>query len=281
VHHQRDASAQPAPGSTHARARVAASLPTPAAGAAQLAVAGLENGACMAYRPTSGDRGRTVFLDAGHGGPDPGTSGSGVMEKDVTLAVELRLTALLRGDGYRVVDSRTGDTSVAKMSDADYDQGALRGSAVVKDLLARIDCANAAKADVLVAIHFNGFDDPTAGGSETFYDTQRTFGAKSQQLAQSLQTAVVNELGLDDRGATPDDQLDAGTLTNAGASYGHLIELGPAQAGLVDRPSTMPGALIEPLFLTSPAEGGLAATAAGQAKVAKAMYDGLTVYLGG
>jgi len=276
---ERDVSAQPGPAPSHARA--VAPLPTAAPGAAQLAVAGVEKGACLAYRPTSGDRGRTVFLDAGHGGPDPGTQGSGVTEKDATLAVELNLTALLRADGYRVVDSRTADTSVAKMTDADFDQGSLRGSALVKDLLARIDCANAARADVLVAIHFNGFDDPTAGGSETFYDNERTFSARSQKLAQSLQSAVVRELGLDDRGATPDDQLDAETITDAGASYGHLVELGPPQAGLVDRPSSMPGALVEPLFLTAPSEGTLAATSAGRASLARALFDGLTAYLGG
>lgn len=278
---ERDVSAHPGPSSTHPRSRTAISLPTPAPGAAQLAVAGLEKGACLAYRPTNGDRGRTVFIDAGHGGPDPGTQGSGMLEKEVTLAVELELTRLLRADGYRVVDSRTGDTSVALLGDADFDQGSLRGSALVKDLRARIDCANAAHADVLLSIHFNGFDDPTAGGSQTFYDADRTFSARSQRLAASVQAAVVKDLGLNDRGATRDDQLDAGTITDTGATYGHLVELGPPVAGWVDHPSAMPGALVEPLFLTAPDEGRLAATPAGRAKIAQALYDGLTTYLGG
>ena len=250
-------------------------------GAVQLPVSGLDPSACYAFPPTAGDRGKTVFLDAGHGGADPGTEGSGIQEKEATLAVEVALAGLLRADGYRVVVSRTADTAVTRITDADLDGGALRGSALHRDLVARIDCANAAKADTLLAIHFNGFDDPTAGGSETFYDAERPFAARNQKLAEAVQAAVVKELRLDDRGATSDDDLDASTVTDAGAAYGHLVELGPAMPGWVERPSTMPGALAEPLFLTAPDEGRLAASTAGRAKIAKALYDGLVGYLGG
>ncbi len=255
--------------------------PAAAAGGAQLGVAGLETGACIAYRPSAGDRGQTVFLDAGHGGPDPGVEGSGLLEKDVTLAVELELMAQLRADGYRVVVSRTADTSVARLTPGDMDAGAMMPGAVERDLLTRVDCANAARAQALLAIHFNGFEDPSAGGSETFFDADRPFAAKSQKLAAAVQDAVVRRLGLDDRGVTPDGQLDSGTLTNAGAAYGHLVELGPPMAGFVDRPSSMPGALVEPLFLTAPDEGTLAATASGRAKIAGALFEGLQTYLRG
>lgn len=262
-------------------ARRAAGAPTAPPGAVQLRVDGLDPTACFAYPPTSRNRGKTVFLDAGHGGPDPGTEGGGTTEKDATLAVELTLASLLRADGYRVVVSRTADTAVVKLTDADFDGGALRGSALHRDLVGRIDCANAAKATALLAIHFNGFDDPTAGGSETFYDAERPFAGQNQKLAEDVQASVVKELGLDDRGATSDDQLDASTITDTGAAYGHLVELGPMMAGWVDQPSAMPGALVEPLFLTSPDEGRLAASAQGRAKIARALYDGLVGYLGG
>src|ERR1700685_3980054 len=67
-------------------------------------------GACMAFSPTHGDRHETVFLDAGHGGIDPGAigtteSGGGVDEASVNLPVELDTMALLRAQGYRVVVS--------------------------------------------------------------------------------------------------------------------------------------------------------------------------------
>src|ERR1700750_1663650 len=64
------------------------------------------SGACMAFPPTDGDRHATVFLDAGHGGIDPGGTGSTkagatVTEARVNLAIELDATAILRAQGYR------------------------------------------------------------------------------------------------------------------------------------------------------------------------------------
>ncbi|MEP7104635.1 MAG: N-acetylmuramoyl-L-alanine amidase, partial [Chloroflexota bacterium] len=251
-----------------------------------LAVAGLDPGACRAYRATGSANGRTVFLDAGHGGPDPGGSGqladgSALVEKEATLAVAQGLSGLLRGDGYRVVMARTGDTAVAQLSPADFDAGSLRGSALHRDLLARVACANASGAEVLLAIHFNAFDDPTAVGSETFFDPARPFSDRNRRLAASLQAAISQQLHVDDRGVTSDEDLNAPTITDAGAAYGHLVELGPPAQGWVDSPSTMPGALVEPLFLTAPDEAALAARSDGRARIAKALADGLRSYLEG
>ena len=63
----------------------------PALVASQVALPGLEAGACMTLPPTHAGSGQTVFIDAGHGGVDPGvvggSSGHRVLEKDATLAV--------------------------------------------------------------------------------------------------------------------------------------------------------------------------------------------------
>ena len=69
-------------------------------------------GACVSYPPTAGDRHQTVFVDAGHGGIDPGAvgvtqSGQTTHEADLTLPVELDTTGLLRAQGFTVVVSRT------------------------------------------------------------------------------------------------------------------------------------------------------------------------------
>src|SRR2546428_8020288 len=42
----------------------------------QPALAGLEAGACMSFAPTHGRPNKTVFVDARHGGPDPGGVGT-------------------------------------------------------------------------------------------------------------------------------------------------------------------------------------------------------------
>ena len=246
----------------------------------QPALAGLEAGACMSFAPTHGRLDKTVFVDAGHGGLDPGvvgTSASGrtVQEKDATLAVATRLMAALRNDGYVVVMARTQDTTVIKLAATDSNYGAITSSGVHRDLAARAACANAAGADVLVSIHFDGFSDPTVGGTETFYDAARPFGAANRKLATSLQAALVARLGAPDRGVWTDDQLAAPTLTISGKTYGHLIELGPPSAGWVDNPSQMPGALVEPLFVTNHSEAQVASDPAGQDKIAQALESGL------
>jgi len=78
-----------------------------------------------------------------------------------------------------------------------------------------------------------------------------------------------------------DDQLAAPALSSSGNAYGHLIVLGPASPGWVDDPTTMPGALVEPLFITDPAEAAVASQPAGQQRIAKALESGLLKYMGG
>jgi N-acetylmuramoyl-L-alanine amidase len=207
-------------------------------------------------------------------------AGQQVLEKDVALSVATKLAVHLQGDGYRVVMSRTADTSVARLSANDSVSGAMTASAVHRDLLSRAACANAAGASVLVSIHFNAFDDPSVGGAETFYDVDRSFTAENKRLATDLQAALVSGLGVSDRGVWTDD-LVAPALTESGNLYGHLIELGPVSAGYVDSPSQMPGAVVEPLFLTNPGEAKLASEGASQQKVAVALASGIQKYLSG
>ncbi|MGA8921543.1 MAG: N-acetylmuramoyl-L-alanine amidase, partial [Candidatus Dormiibacterota bacterium] len=260
--------------------------PTPkAAASSQLPVAGIDTGACISYPAAGAQPGKTVFIDAGHGGLDPGVVGSAggkqVLEKDATLAVATRLSALLRADGYGVVMARTQDSSVTKLAASDSITGALTNSAEHRDLVTRVACANASNASVLVSIHFDGFSDPSVGGTETFYDSVRPFAASSKRLAADLQAGLVAGLGTSDRGVWTDDQLAAPALTSSGASYGHLIMLGPASAGWVDAPSQMPGALVEPLFMTNPTEAQIASDPGGQQRIAQAMEAGLVKFFSG
>ena len=253
-------------------------------GPGRIAMPGLAPGACMTFTPSGGHYGKTVFIDPGHGGLDPGvvgsTAGRQVLEKSVALSVGTRLAGLLRADGYRVVLSRTADSSVMRLAADDSVSGAMTASAVHRDLVARTACANASSASVLVSIHFDAFDDPSVGGAESFYDAARPFAGANRQLAGDLQAALVAGLGVADRGVWTDDQLGAPALTTTGGLYNHLIELGPAAAGWVDDPSQMPGALVEPLFITNPAEARLAGDPAGQQRIASALKTGLEKFFG-
>jgi len=109
--------------------------------------------------------GRKIFVDAGHGGSDPGAIGpTGLQEKDVNLDVALRLRDWLQDLGASVEMSRTTDIFIP--------------------LGTRADLANGFGADRFISIHNNAFTSPTANGTETFTApnpsaTTRDFGQKT------------------------------------------------------------------------------------------------------
>jgi N-acetylmuramoyl-L-alanine amidase len=246
--------------------------------------AGLVAGTCVQFDPIGADRHRTIYVDPGHGGPDPGAVGNGLAEENLTLAVALQLKDMLRADGFHVVLSRVADTSVAKLADSQVVNGVVTNSGVHVDTIARIACGNTAGADAMVAIHFNAFDDPGASGAETFYDDARDFAAANLQLAHLLHRALMASFGRSgwqvyDRGVLSDADTGHTGLTAAADAYGRLMELGPAKVGWNDHPSQMPGALVEPFFVTDPVEAQVAGSAAGQKAIATGLEQGLAAFL--
>jgi N-acetylmuramoyl-L-alanine amidase len=248
-------------------------------------------GACVALAPRAGNRHQTVFLDPGHGGPDTGTigtttNGKTIYERDITLPVALDTAALLRRDGYGVVLSRTVDTTVTQLQPGVEPGGVFTVAGAHDDLLARLACANLAHAAVLVSIHFNGDSDPSASGAMTFYDQARSFATSNLHLARLLQADIVSALAASgwtvlNRGVYGDATADAPAPSAQAAAYGHFDILGPRMAGYVPAPSHMPGALVEPLFITDPAEADVAAGSAGQVAIARGIAAGIESYLGG
>jgi N-acetylmuramoyl-L-alanine amidase len=240
----------------------------------------------MSFPPTAGNAAKTVYLDAGHGGPDPGAigvtrSGHTIEEAWETLPVVLDATALLRAVGYQVVVSRTTDSSVVRLRPGDVDGGIFTLSGRHRNLVARVACANLAKASILIGVYFNA-GVPQDTGSLTLYDAARPFWRASRRLAKLVQGSVLAALRASGRDI-PDDGVhsDVGygdLLTAADRAYGHLILLGPAKAGYLARPSEMPGALIEPLFITNPAEGTIASSSAGQNAIARGLATAVERY---
>jgi N-acetylmuramoyl-L-alanine amidase len=93
---------------------------------------------------------RTVIVDPGHGGADPGAIGvGGLREKDVTLRLSKLLSAKLRALGFRVVATREGDRSVS--------------------LEERTAIAEASNGDVFVSLHANSAPRRSVQGIETYY----------------------------------------------------------------------------------------------------------------
>ena len=94
---------------------------------------------------------KTIVIDAGHGGRDPGAIGQeGLAEKDVTLDIALRLKERLeKYPDYRVLLTRDRDNTMT--------------------LRERIDYANELGADLFISLHINWLPDDTIAPIETYF----------------------------------------------------------------------------------------------------------------
>jgi len=93
---------------------------------------------------------KTIVIDAGHGGKDPGAVGNNLKEKDITLSVALKLGELIKKhfNDVKVVYTRNTDEFV--------------------ELFKRAKIANNAKADLFISIHVNSNKKPDPSGAETY-----------------------------------------------------------------------------------------------------------------
>jgi len=126
-----------------------------------------------------------ICIDAGHGGSQPGAVGySGTLEKDITLAVALKLRQILLKQGFSVVMTRESDKDV-------------RTTKQPNELQARCDVANKSGADYFVSIHCNASDSLSAHGTETWYTEK---DVKSKVFANCIQSDLVKQIKRTDRG---------------------------------------------------------------------------------
>ena len=191
---------------------------------------GKERGVAYTDAPAGdGDRPITVVvIDPGHGGEDGGaSSASGVVEKDVNLAVAFALRDLFEAAGIPVVMTRTEDILL-------YDRGVnFQGRKKVLDLAARQltaeKVASAAAEDggasLFISIHMNAFPAPQYSGMQVWYGVSDPL---SREMADAIQTASLtlmpnnrrktkaagSNIYLLDRIKTPAVLVECGFLSN-------------------------------------------------------------------
>lgn len=150
---------------------------------------------------TPGLVGKTIVVDPGHGGTETGAVANGLMEKDVNLAIGLKLKALLEAAGAKVVMTRIADTRCAnptELSQVPLDEQ------LHYDLNCRTVVANTAGADAFVSIHSNANPSTLERGTETYWSSDNLNASQSQVLGTLVQQELVAGLGLQDRRAKDD-----------------------------------------------------------------------------
>lgn len=126
---------------------------------------------------------RTVIVDAGHGGEDPGkvSSYSDLKEKDLNLKVAMKLKELLENDGYKVIMTREEDKLV-------YSEGTTNiYNKRFQDLSRRKSIMDNSGAQIVVSIHMNSFQETQYYGAQTFYPPS---SKDSLKLATCIQDAL-------------------------------------------------------------------------------------------
>jgi N-acetylmuramoyl-L-alanine amidase len=125
-----------------------------------------------------------IVIDAGHGGSDPGACANGLREKDINLAVALRLKARLESLGLRVVMTRTADVDVkSSFKDAEG------------ELWSRVKIANDCDADLFISLHCNASQTTRPSGTSIHW-----FKECDLALAQTMVGILGQNIGVGERG---------------------------------------------------------------------------------
>jgi N-acetylmuramoyl-L-alanine amidase len=221
---------------------------------------------------------KTVVIDPGHGGMETGAKGkNGTLEKDITLAIALKLKALIEKNmAFRVVLTRDKDTDVPVET--------------------RSSIANNQKADVFISIHINGSRQQSAEGSETFF---LSTGATPDEETRRLAYLENNSSRIADHvDKTSEDEIKMILWDMAQTAYirqssqlADMIQaelntlLGTRNRGVKQAPFKVltgvacPAVLIEAGFISTPREEKKIASDEFQMGVAEAIYLGLVKYL--
>ncbi|TBL69222.1 N-acetylmuramoyl-L-alanine amidase CwlD [Paenibacillus thalictri] len=195
--------------------------------------------------------GKTIAIDAGHGGPDGGaeTKDGKVMEKDINLAISLHLRDYLQQAGATVVMTREDDKDLADPATKGYSKRK------TEDLVKRAQFIQQKKSDLFVSIHMNAIPSAKWHGAQTFFYPNHK---DNPVLAALIQDEIKRNLENTDRVAKRVD--------------GEIFLL---------KTLKIPSALVEVGFLSNPEEAEMLSDTMYQKKVAASIYQGVLRYYSG
>ncbi|MCX6573559.1 MAG: N-acetylmuramoyl-L-alanine amidase [Candidatus Aminicenantes bacterium] len=220
---------------------------------------------------------RIVVIDPGHGGLETGAKGRfGNLEKDITLAISLKLKALIEKEmGFEVVLTRDRDVDVPMET--------------------RSAIANNNKAALFISIHANGAVQKKAAGSETFFLSLNATDEETRRLAYLENNSTELQSRIDP--STDNDlmmilwDMAQNAYIKQSSRLAEFVQgeldamLGTRNRGIKQAPFKVltgvacPAILVEAAFISNPDEEQKLASDAFQTKVAEAVYRGLVRYL--
>ena len=244
----------------------------------QIKVITIATFAILLFSNTAQSQKFKVTLDAGHGDHDYGAVYHGHIEKNIALAVVLKVGRILeKNSGIEVIYTRKGDQFI--------------------DLVERANIANRADADIFVSIHCNANPNNAADGCETYVmgmskNASNLEAAKRENSVVTLEKDYKQKYeGFDPK--SPESYagmvmaqelyLDQ-SIALAGKVQAQFIQIGKKSRGVKQAPymvlhkAYMPRVLIEMGFISNQAEGAKLDSEAGQQEIAESIANSIISY---
>lgn len=191
----------------------------------------------------------TIVLDAGHGGEDGGAVGiNGAMEKEINLAIALKLEQYLKQNNFEVILIRDGDYSVG-----DQSLGTI-AERKRSDTKTRLRMIEEAGECIYLSIHQNHFTESKYDGAQVFYSGN---DPESAVLAEAIRKSIVSSLQPENHRENKEAEKSIYLLYHC----------------------QVPAVLVECGFLSNPSEADKLVTENYQNDMAAAIYNGLIDYL--
>ncbi len=222
---------------------------------------------------------QTIVLDAGHGGPGvPGAAGKKSLEKDIALAIALKLQKKIEANfpNIKVVQTRKTDIDI--------------------DWYKRADIANEANGDIFISIHCNsvGQNREVTRGTETFVGAYRRLNEmdaalkENQEILRGPNAKAAEKAILSPEEAIKislykslfrDKSLLLAQLVQKNYTQNKMVNRGVKEQGLyVLQRVAMPSILTEIGFISHPSEEEYMLSTQGQTEIVNALFEAIKEY---
>lgn len=189
--------------------------------------------------------GKTIIIDPGHGGIDPGKIGvNNILEKDVNLEISLKLEEKLKSEGFNVVMTRSSDQGLYSSEDSNKKRADMRNRCqIINDTYSKHEEA------LVVSIHQNSFTSESVSGAQVFYYAKSD---KAKIMADVMQKKLNENINIAKHKQPKEN-----------TSYYMLLH------------TNCPAVIVECGFLSNWEEATNLSNATYQSRMAEIIYDGI------